>query len=244
MPSCLKTVLIMLSLIFAPLLAHASPVTFETEDGVKINADIAFPETVSEPVPAVIFIHQGGSDKSEWTQTDLYAQIVQQGMVALAYDVRGHGQSEGRGGRSLFDDPARAPKDLQAALQFLAGQEHVDASRIAIVGSSIGANLALVGLSKPELEVKTAIAISGKTSAWINLAGGAEAATTPSSVYLIAAEHEQDGLRAIWAQEIYDASADPRQVDIIPGAHQHGTGIIANRPDLQQRILNWLATHL
>ena len=244
MPSCLKTVLIMLSLIFAPLLAHASPVTFETEDGVKISADIAFPETVSEPVPAVIFIHQGGSDKSEWTQTDLYAQIVQQGMVALAYDVRGHGQSEGRGGRSLFDDPERAPKDLQAALQFLAGQEHVDASRIAIVGSSIGANLALVGLSKPELEVKTAIAISGKTSAWINLAGGAEAATTPSSIYLIAAEHEQDGLRAVWAQEIYDASADPRQVEIVPGAHQHGTGIIASRPDLQQRILNWLATHL
>ena len=233
-----------LLLLATPLSAQATPVTFETEDGVTISADIEFPEAEQDQRPAIIFIHQGGSGKSEWVETELYKQVVKHGMVALAYDVRGHGDSGGKGGRSLFDDPKRAPKDLHAALKFLAAQRNIDMSRIAIVGSSIGANLALVGLSDPKLGIKTAVAISGKTSAWINLAGGPEAITTPSSVYLIAAENEQGGLRAVWAKEMFDASSDPRQLEIVPGSDRHGTNIVTNAPELERRILNWLTEHL
>lgn len=240
----LKAALILLSLIGAPVLAAASPVTFDTEDGVTISADIELPTPGTGPRPAVIFIHQGGSDKSEWLKTELYQKVLEHGMATLAYDIRGHGQSEGRGDRGLFDDPDRAPKDLEAALHFLSTQENIDMSRIAIIGSSIGANLALVGLSNPELDIKTAIAISGKTSAWINLAGGPDAVSTPSSVYLIAAENEQGGLRAAWAQEMFDASSKPRQLEIVPGSNKHGTDIIADSPDLQRRLLNWLTEHL
>jgi len=79
-------------------------VTFQTRDHVEISATVSVPETGQKNYPAVIFIHQGGSDKSEWTSTELYKNVVSSGMVAMAYDVRGHGLSGGKGGRALFDD--------------------------------------------------------------------------------------------------------------------------------------------
>ena len=244
MSSFLKAVLVVSFLLLAPMLSVASPIVFETEDGIEISADIEHPEAGTEPQPAVIFIHQGGQDKSEWIRTDLYRHVVQSGMVALAYDVRGHGASGGQGGRALFDDPDRAPKDLEAALAYLVAHDNVDPARIAIVGSSIGANLAFVGLSRPDIEIRTAVAISGKTSAWVNLAGGPDAITVPSSAYLIASEKEQGGLRAVWAREMYEASAEPRQLEIVQGSGAHGTDIVETSPELQSRILDWLSTHL
>ena len=241
---CIKTVLVSLSVLAVPHWALADPVTFETTDGFEISGDIEFPTLSLEPRPAVIFIHQGGSDKSEWMQTDLYKWVVEKGMVAFSYDVRGHGQSDGKFNRELFDDPDRAPKDLHAALHFLASQDNIDTNRIGIVGSSIGANLAMVGVTHPEFDVQTAVAISGKTSAWLNLAGTAEPLEEPASVYLIAGEDEQGGKRAEWAKEMFDMASDPKKLEIIAGSSAHGTKLFKDAPKLQTRICKWLEGHL
>lgn len=244
MSSCVKSILALLSLLVLPLSAFASPVTFQTEDGIEISGDIEFPKANAKLRPAVIFIHQGGSDKSEWIETDLYKRVVQQGLVAFSYDVRGHGASTGSRKGNIFNDPNRSPKDLKAALGFLAAQESIDTTRIGIVGSSIGANLALVGLSNLEFDIKTAVAISGKTSAWINLAGGSEAMVPLASAYLIAGEKEQNGKRATWAKEIFDMASEPKALEIVAGSREHGTEIVKRSPELQTRICNWLTTHL
>ena len=242
--SFIKSVLVMFAILAVPHWAMADPVTFETTDGFEISGDIEFPEYSSRPRPAVIFIHQGGSDKTEWMQTDLYKCVVDKGMVAFSYDVRGHGQSEGRFNRELFDDPDRAPKDLKAALHFLASQDNIDTNRIGIVGSSIGANLAMVGVSHPEFNVQTAVAISGKTSAWLNLAGTAEPLEQPKSVYLIAGEDEQGGKRGEWAKEMYDMASDPKKLEIVSGSGAHGTKLFKDAPKLQTRICKWLEGRL
>ena len=242
--SYIKSVLVFAPLLAMPFQAVADPVTFETSDGLAISGDIEFPKSSLGLSPAVIFIHQGGSDKSEWIETDLYKWVVESGMVAFSYDVRGHGQSEGQFNRDLFDDPDRAPKDLKAALHFLSTQETIDKTRIGIVGSSIGANLAMVGVSHPEFDIKTAVAISGKTSAWLNLAGVAEPLEKPSSAYLIAGENEQGGKRAAWAQEMFDMASDPKKLEIIAGCSAHGTKLFKDCDDLQAHIYEWLETHL
>ena len=244
MGSYIKSVLVMLAILAVPLRAMADSVTFETEDGFEISGDIEFPKSNSGLKAAVIFIHQGGSDKSEWIETDLYKWVVDKGMVAFSYDVRGHGQSDGKFDYELFDDPDRAPKDLKAALQFLASQDNINTNRIGIVGSSIGANLAMVGVSHPEFDVQTAVAISGKTSAWLNLAEGAEGIDTASSVYLIAGEEEQSGKRAAWAKEMFDMASDPRKLEIIAGSSAHGTKLFKDAPELQTRICKWLEGRL
>lgn len=215
-------------------------VEFQTRDQVEIKAIISIPETGQGNYPAVIFIHQGGSDKSEWTSTQLYKDVVSRGMVAMAYDVRGHGSSGGKGGRALFDDPNRAPLDLQAALKYLSTLETVDLNRIAVVGSSIGANLACVAVGSSDYTVKTAVAISGKTSAVFNLAGGPEKVSKLSSVFLIASELEQGGKRAEWATELHDLAATPKHLEIIKGSKAHGVHMFKDDTALQTRILNWL----
>ena len=218
--------------------------SFKTEDGIIITSVVGIPPNMSGRLPAVIFIHQGGSTKEEWTAIPLFRHVIDSGMIALAYDVRGHGNSGGKGGVSLFDDPNRAPQDLRAAIAFLQDNEHVDNNRIAIVGSSIGANLALVGVSRDDFDIKTAVAMSGKTSAWINLAGGDAAIDGLSSIFVIATEGEQGGKRAAWAQEIYDLATPPRKLEIVKGSSAHGTEVFEHTPDLQKRILNWLKTEL
>jgi len=221
----------------------APPQSFQTQDNITIAAILSAPPNADTPHPGVIFIHQGGSSKEEWTQTRLYQNVVQAGMSALAYDVRGHGQSGGKGGFHLFSDPELAPKDLIAAIDYLAAR-NVDRDKIAIVGSSIGANLAIMAKGGARYNVKTVVAMSGKTEAADNLAGGKAEIRKLNSVYAIAGELEQGGKRAQWAQDFYERADAPRRLDIIKGSDGHGTSLFMDDPELEDRILGWLVTEL
>lgn len=221
--------------------ADLRQIEFTTDDKVTIAATVSEPREVNGKIAAVIFIHQGGSSREEWTSLEIFGQIVEHGMLALAYDVRGHGESSGEADFStLFDDPSQAPRDMAAAIDWLEKTDRVDMSRIAIVGASIGANLACVAAGSREFSVKTAVAMSGKVSAVYNLAGGEEKLTDLKSVFLIASELEQGGQRAVWASELYAMTGEPRQLEIVAGSSGHGVSVFEDDPTLQQRILDWL----
>ena len=225
--------------------AQEGPLTVTTADGIELSVVLAVPESEAPSLPAVVFIHQGGSSKDEWVRTDLFDDVVRQGWIGLAYDIRGHGESSGEVDFDVFfDDPEQAPRDLRAVIDYLIADERVDADRIAVVGASIGANLACVAAGNTEFPVKTAVAISGKTSAVINLAGGAERLGDLRSVFLIASEFEQDGQRADWALELYGRTAVPRRLEIVGASGGHGVSIFADDTTLQRRILDWLKATL
>jgi dipeptidyl aminopeptidase/acylaminoacyl peptidase len=228
-------------LVVGNAIADERQVEFLTDDNVTIVATVSEPHNVKGSMAAVIFIHQGGSSREEWTSLEIFQNISEQGMLALAYDVRGHGASSGEADFStLFDDPLQAPRDLSAAIDWLEQSGQVDMSRIAVVGASIGANLACVAAGSREFSVKTAVAMSGQVSAVYNLAGGEEKLTDLKSVFLIASELEQDGQRAIWASELYAMTEEPRQLEIVAGSSGHGVSVFVDDPTLQERILDWL----
>lgn len=228
-------------LVIGNAIADERQVEFSTDDNVTIVATVSEPRNVKGSMAAVIFIHQGGSSREEWTSLEIFQDISEQGMLALAYDVRGHGASSGEADFStLFDDPLQAPRDLAAAIDWLEQSGQVDMSRIAVVGASIGANLACVAAGSRNFSVKTAVAMSGKVSAVYNLAGGEEKLTDLKSVFLIASELEQDGQRAIWASELYAMTEEPRQLEIVAGSSGHGVSVFVDDPTLQERILDWL----
>jgi len=225
----------------SPLLADSQPVTFVTDDGIEIAATYSELETVGARLPAVIFIHQGGSNKSEWTNLGLFHKLATQNMIALAYDIRGHGASAGKADFStLFNDPNQAPLDLKAAMKFLATKPHVDMDRIAIVGASIGSNLAVMASGLNSYNIKSAVAISGKTSAVYNLAGKKPGDITFRSIFHIAAANEQGGKRAAWAKEMYGKTTAPKKLEIIKGSNKHGVSIFTDAPMLADHILAWL----
>jgi dienelactone hydrolase len=103
------------------------------------------------PAPAVLLIHSVARDRSTW---DVFAKLLQQnGLATMAIDLRGHGEST----RELTVDGAVTLDfrnftgrdyqdmllDLEAAVDWLQAQPEIDRKHIALVGESLGANIAL-----------------------------------------------------------------------------------------------------
>ncbi|MEM7388210.1 MAG: alpha/beta fold hydrolase [Verrucomicrobiota bacterium] len=207
--------------------------TLKTDDGFTIAASFGVPDNGVERVPAVVFIHQGGSDRGEWET--VAKDAFRRGWATLAYDIRGHGDSSGTWTNAWFDDPDKAPSDLQAALEHLRSHERVDSNRIAVVGASVGGNLACVASAL--YSVKTVVALSHKTSAVFNLAGREDLEFR--SIFHLSTEGDQGGQRANWAKELYEQTAEPRRLEIVSGS-AHGVSMFKTDAAVPDRILEWL----
>jgi dienelactone hydrolase len=90
------------------------------------------------PGDGIILLHQFQRNRQSW---DSFAkELQQQGLAAIAIDLRGHGESEGNLQAFTDQDFQAMLQDAEAAATFLQKRE----KRIgAIVGASIGANTAL-----------------------------------------------------------------------------------------------------
>lgn len=122
---------------------HAEIVHFKTADGWRLAASYREP---AKGKPVALLIHGVASAKSEWTEFS--EKLWKLGIGTLALDLRGHGESlSGPRGRRDFSDFdatgewANTEADIAAALAFLKKRKFPDL-RIAVIGASIGANLA------------------------------------------------------------------------------------------------------
>jgi len=210
-------------------------IKFKTDDGYSLSAVIGKPDSIAEDLPGIILIHQGGSSKEEWG--GFFDELVKQNYIVLSIDLRGHGESDKVGNiYALFNDPNQAPHDLFSAYEYLNSQENVDLERLAIIGASIGANLACVGISK--LDIKTAVSISAKTSAVENLNGSKE--LNLRSIFFIASTGDQNGKRVEWARELYDRTEFPKKILEVKNSSAHGVSIFKDEPKVKNKIILWL----
>src|ERR1700709_1193912 len=99
-----------------------------SSDGLKLSAVLHVPEkrAASERLPAFIVLHGFVGSKDE-SHAEIQARMLEQmGYVALRFDFRCCGESEGeRGQVRCFDQVA----DTKNALTFLATREEVDPAR-------------------------------------------------------------------------------------------------------------------
>lgn len=111
-------------------------VTFES-DGFKISGVIHLPDGYKgEPLPAFIVCHGFVGSKDE-SHAQIQAQMMEDfGYIALRFDFRCCGESEGERGQVRCMDQVA---DAKNALTFLAKRPEVDAKRIGITGHSFGA---------------------------------------------------------------------------------------------------------
>ncbi len=214
-------------------------ITFTTSDGILISGTHRRPAArPGTKLSAVILIHQGNSSRSEWNP--YLSAFTTAGYATLAYDIRGHGLSGGTFITSDYNNPNTVPKDLIAALAYVRAQPSTESTRVGIVGASVGGNLACVASQKRW--VKTAVNLSGKTTAVRNLA--AESELDLESIFHISSSGDQNGKRAIWANELHGFTASPRHIEIVSGSSAHGVSILAADPTLLDRIIAWLNTTL
>ncbi|HEX2229817.1 MAG TPA: alpha/beta fold hydrolase [Candidatus Binatia bacterium] len=113
-----------------------------SSDGLKLSGIVTLPENLrpGERRPAFIVLHGFGGNKDGQGQQVVAKQLAQWGYVTLRIDFRGCGDSEGERGRIIcFDQVA----DTRNAISFLASRPEVDPQRMALVGSSFGAAVAV-----------------------------------------------------------------------------------------------------
>jgi len=208
-----------------------------TRDGVRIAATL-YPVPVEHPA-GMILVHARGSNRARWGPFAARAQ--QDGIMCLAIDMRGHGESggtpEGRQSFASFerDDWLGVLNDIDCARSALL-RHGADPDNLAIMGASIGANLALqyavdhldmqaIVLISPGLEycgVKTeeAMGALGKRPCLLIVARGDAYAASSAAVL-------KDKAQGFSELREY-------------GGSTHGTDLLATETTATEQILLWL----
>lgn len=93
----------------------------------------------------ILYLH--GADGNLGDTVDDLARLHSAGVDVMAFDYRGYGQS-----RFVHPGESNWRQDAESALQYLTATRHIDPHKIVLVGSGLGANLALeVAAAHPEL---------------------------------------------------------------------------------------------
>jgi dienelactone hydrolase len=135
-------------------------VSFQTDDGWTIYGNLRVPQGVAERVPAVLLLHTSLSDRHVYH--DLEIALAKKGLAVLNIDWRGKGKSTGKGRYSELSEQehARSHLDVFAAVNFLATQPDIDATRIGVLGAALGTRHAMAA-AVDEPRIKTAVLLTG-----------------------------------------------------------------------------------
>ena len=166
--------------------------SLETFDLVELWGSFESPEGIPAPIPAALLLHGYCETRSVWN--DLKERLLLEGWAVMTLDLRGHGQSRLRNREELSaaeiwrTDSRQFPLDVEPALDWLKSQPRLDSNRIAVIGSDIGANLALVAAGRFP-EVGSAVAINPVLDEALAMAGTARE-FSPRMAHLIVPDRE------------------------------------------------------
>jgi dienelactone hydrolase len=143
-------------------LGRAREVSFKTEDGWTIYGTLRIPEHLAAGrlAPGIVLLHSGLSDR--YVFHHLERRFAKSGIAVLNIDFRGRGKSRAKGSYAALprEDRDNAHLDAKAALNVLADQPGVDARRLAILGTYIGAKYA-VAAALGDARIKALVMLSG-----------------------------------------------------------------------------------
>jgi alpha-beta hydrolase superfamily lysophospholipase len=124
---------------------EVSSASFRTLDGLHLVGTLVTPGEVAER--AVVLVHGGGVTREEGGFfARLAAGLGEGGVASLRFDLRGHGESEGRQEELTL---AAILNDIRVALEHVS--ETISASRISLLGASFaGGVCAYYAAKRPE----------------------------------------------------------------------------------------------
>ena len=223
-------------------------VTFETSDGITIEADY-YPVKVepNKQTPVAILIHMYPADRSSWKA--FVPALRKAGVAALAYDIRGKGGSVKPADKKLREgydkhDPAHfkdAWKDVEAARKWLGRQKNIEVGRTVLIGASIGCSIALEQAGR-DPKIKGVVCLSpGENYMGVDsIAHIKKCSTVP--VLLLSPEEEFEACR-----KLVKASGGTAKARKYPGGREHhGTGLLEAKygKKVSRRILRFVKKSL
>jgi dienelactone hydrolase len=211
-----------------PVPAHAArTVSFRAADGTHLSASLYEPDRPS--APGIVLIHMLTRSRGDWDETA--QRLRDAGFVALALDLRGHGESSGAGSHGAAFGPML--QDVQAALAFVRGQGTVAPGRLGLAGASAGANLAAMAAGA-DRSVRSLVLLSVTTD-YRGLKTEPSLRRFEGSVLFLAGSNDAYAVRSAHALA---GSTTLRNVETFEGAG-HGTVMLQRRPELVDRLVNW-----
>jgi alpha-beta hydrolase superfamily lysophospholipase len=221
---------VLLTMTSLVLEARSQRVSFRTDDGVAIVA--TWYEPSFRPAPAVILVHMLGRSRRDWD--NFASRLAGAGIGALAIDLRGHGDSTYYGGSGAASDYSPMVKDVAAARRYLGTRTDVRASRIGILGASIGANLAALHAA-----ADTAVASLALLSPSLDYRGlRIEAAVRKyGNRPLLLVSSDDDPYAQRSAVEL--AKTEGIREHLTLPASGHGTHMLSRSYELPQALVEW-----
>ena len=226
----MKRLLFLISLMFlmgcGGSAASVQDLTFTATDGAVHHATW-YPAADGDP--AVLLLHMLNSDRTVWA--DFAAELNTAGYSALAVDLRGHGDSGGTA------DWTAAPNDVHEAWNLMVRQKGVDINKTAIVGASIGANLALVEGAN-ESRVRTVVLMSPSLDYRGVKTESAMSAFGDRPVLIINSSDDTDVVMQGFTLNNLAQHEDSKASQLMEAGH--GTNMLTNNPGTSGLIIEWL----
>lgn len=217
------------------------PVEYNTDDGMIMKGNLYIPKS-KEKVPVVVLLHSLGGTQRNWD--DLPYKLIDKGYAVLNLDLRGHGDSiynrrmQRRYWQNFNSDLFKKyPRDIILGIDNLNNYKQLDLSRVALVGSGIGANTAAMVTSAKKYQIKTIVMISPSEKFY------------GSSILLKLVDYGDKPILAIAGENDRLAVAAVNKIDkIAQGEYKKiiypkgGSGILLykNKPEIKTEIINWL----
>ncbi|KAF8981880.1 hypothetical protein BGZ46_002172 [Entomortierella lignicola] len=120
-------------------------VTFPSNN-LKLAAHLYVPASYKEgeKLPAIVVLHPGGGVK-EQTAANYAEALSNQGFIALAFDRRSQGESEGT--PKYVEDPFASVEDTKSAVTYLTINDKVNPKRVGVLGICAGGGYAIATTS-------------------------------------------------------------------------------------------------
>jgi fermentation-respiration switch protein FrsA (DUF1100 family) len=214
------------------------------------------------PWPAVMVLHGAGSRKEN--HADFARAATSHGFVALTFDNRGHGESDGTLGPAVIED-------LRGLAGWLAARPEVIERRIGVRGSSMGGLLAIhLGAASEDVAGVIAICPAAEwmladdvrriadgeppppdsalndmridapgLASWLEVANVGDAVERMGAKPLLLIHARGDEtVPFTHSEELYERAAEPKRLLLLEGGDHRSA---QHDPELQGESLRWLA---
>jgi fermentation-respiration switch protein FrsA (DUF1100 family) len=203
----------------AAVLPTGRDVVLDTEDGIRLGAWY-FPGRGG----AVLVCNGNGGDRS--MRVELAVALNRMGLSVLLFDYRGYGGNPGRPSEEGL------AADARAAQAWLAAQPEVDSDRIAYLGESLGAAVAVgLAVQRPPAALVlrspfTSLADVGDVHyPWLPIRRllldrypSIERIASVHAPLLVIAGDRDDIVPLSLSRLLYDAAVEPKRFVLVPGA--------------------------
>ena len=197
--------------------------------GIRLSADLYTPDDlVAGEQRAAVVLCCGYTGIKDLYLNDMGRRLADAGFVALTFDYKGWGKSDGAKVRL---DPFGRMEDTRAAITFLARQPEVDANRLGLYGISYGGSTATY-TAAIDNRIKAVVSVTGvgDGARWMR------AVRTPWDYRDLVAEGQRD-----WDQQVQSGASiladrshvlrhDPQSAEIAAAARKGLTGAAMQVP--------------